>query len=412
MANPRDPSRFSRRRRLLFGFLAIGASLLISDLGLRLASLVSPRLRYHLSPPWTRNLVPDPLLGCRMSPYYAGHDSRGYRNDRDSLSSNLLVIGDSQTYGFGAAPQGSWPRQLEGLSGKSLYNAGVGGYGPCEYEVVLDELLSLRPETVLVGLYLGNDAANAYASVYVEGRFPHLKTTDPTILADMSAADSRATLAQLAGPFEPGAGESPARFSLAQYSSLLGLARSARHLLSESPERPLRSGFEDSFEAARKRPFRLAFDGAKQFRTVFRSPRYDALAVNLGDPRIREGLRITKTVLLSIQAKLKQHDIRMFVVVIHNKPYIYSEIVRTHQPDIDTSFFALVELEQQLTAEVESFLDTQRIAHLDTASAMRSRFSLGTSPYHPSDDHHPNDIGYAAIAEAIAREGPGLRRGE
>lgn len=58
--------------------------------------------------------------------------------------------------------QGEQGRQLETLSKKIIDNAGVGGYGPCEYEQVLNELLVLYPKIVVLGLYLGNDIGDAY----------------------------------------------------------------------------------------------------------------------------------------------------------------------------------------------------------------------------------------------------------
>src|SRR5262245_45887192 len=80
---------------------------------------ISPRADYHLSPSWTRVVVDDDVLHHRMSPYYPGNDSWGFRNRAVPDRCEVLTIGDSFTYGFAATPENTWPRQLERSSNLS-----------------------------------------------------------------------------------------------------------------------------------------------------------------------------------------------------------------------------------------------------------------------------------------------------
>ena len=270
--------------------------------------LMFPKMKYLLSAPWERNIIPDPVLGKRMSPYYSGHDRRGYRNGQALDETTLLAIGDSTTYGFAAPPEGSWPSHLARITGKTTYNAAVGGYGPCEYEGVLNELIDLNPETVILGLYLGSDLANAYKSVYMGQRCKHLALKKNTILEDIKREDEISSLTELAskrlGHSETSRNSqigSPIWNWLFQFSSLFRLGRSVSYSLESVGKVSYRQGLDDSFTASAGRPNRVMFDSVPQFRTVFRDPTHDMLALNVQDARIREGLRITQAVISSFK---------------------------------------------------------------------------------------------------------------
>ena len=110
---------------------------------------------------------PHPILGQVIAPGTGGHDALGFRNPAVPERPDIVVLGDSMTYGFAAPMRGSWPSWLERLSGRSVYNMGIGGYGPAEYAWLLEsQVLPLDPNLVLVGLYFGNDLYNAYKSVH------------------------------------------------------------------------------------------------------------------------------------------------------------------------------------------------------------------------------------------------------
>lgn len=370
----------------------------------------SPLVKYYLSSPWNRNTIPDLRLGFRMSPYYPGHDKWGYRNRQVPHTADVLAIGDSLTYGFAAPPSGSWPYQLGILSKKTVYNAGVGGYGPCEYERVFDDLLVLQPKIVIIGLYLGNDLSDAYKAVYIDGRCTQLKSTDTGVLGEIENADKKVTLRELAiqdgmeteesGDHEPGDLASSLRRWLARYSPLYGLLRSTQYALMNKSKTPFRDS-DNSFAAAASRPFRLAFDAVPNFRTVFRNPKLDALAIDIKDPRIREGFRISQSVLLSMNARLNQKGFRLIVVLLHNKPYVYADLVRANWSTAPKEFFDLIAIEESATRSMVKFLEANAVTYVETLSALRSRFLQREAPYPESDDHHPNSTGYLAIAESI-----------
>jgi hypothetical protein len=82
-------------------------------------------------------LAEDEILGRKVLPYSAGHDGWGFRNRSVPDSVDIVCIGDSQTYGVSAPAKFSWPETLGKLLNKSVYNLGLGGYNPLQYDYLL-----------------------------------------------------------------------------------------------------------------------------------------------------------------------------------------------------------------------------------------------------------------------------------
>jgi hypothetical protein len=162
---------------LLLASCTIG--LLLSE---AVARLVLDRVDY-LSP----TMVRDPVLGILLPSGSGGHDKWGFRNKRVPETAEIVAFGDSHTYGNCARMKESWPQVLERLSGKKVYNMGMGGYGPNQYLYLLQNKgLALKPRTVICGLYMGDDFDNAYRITYGLDYWSFLRTgglpiTDPDI---------------------------------------------------------------------------------------------------------------------------------------------------------------------------------------------------------------------------------------
>src|SRR2546425_6494051 len=121
--------------------------------------------------------VDDPQLGMRVVPYATGHDANGFRNASVPPKVDVVALGDSQTWGINVHTDDAWPQQLERLSGRSVYNMGVGGYGPIQYWILMDKALSLSPKVIVVGLYFGNDLYDAYSTTYTLNSHAGLRRT-------------------------------------------------------------------------------------------------------------------------------------------------------------------------------------------------------------------------------------------
>jgi hypothetical protein len=85
-------------------------------------------------------------------------DGRGYRNQSDLETYDIVVLGDSFAEGSNVSNESTWPNQLAQKLNMSVYNLGMSGYAPLHYMASLKEHgLALKPKIVLCGLYEGND---------------------------------------------------------------------------------------------------------------------------------------------------------------------------------------------------------------------------------------------------------------
>lgn len=420
-------------RSTALNLAAIAVGIILCELVLMLASLLSPAVAYRLSPYEVkvslfgvevmvpREVIPDPFLGFRFSPYAPGNDAWGYRNARVPNHCDVVAIGDSMTFGNAARAEEAWPRVLERLTGHCVYNAGISGYGPPEYQIVLEEAMRLRPRTVVVGLYLGNDIWEAFRTVYVDKRgprFAHLQNQDPEQLAAIQAktdfASLRATAAQLRGEdvlasFARPPGRSVLRSWVSAHSSTYGLLREIRHTLDalwkgvkdDSPPEV----YVESFDESAKHPQRLGWDGDARFKTVFLNPAYDLMAVDRDDLRVRDGLRITQEILREMSERLATEHISFIVAVIPSKQTVYAELIAKHGPKLP-DMERYLESEAVLKAEMTSFFKAHAIRHVDVLPALRGELARGSAPYHQGEESHPNASGYEAIANTLL---PALR---
>ena len=113
------------------------------------------------------SMVKHEILGSVVEQKAAGFDKWGFRNRSVPKQADIVAIGDSHTYGNTARMVDSWPYVLGRLAGKSVYNMGLGGYGPNQYYYLFDtKALALKPKIILCGLYMGDDFENAFSITY------------------------------------------------------------------------------------------------------------------------------------------------------------------------------------------------------------------------------------------------------
>jgi lysophospholipase L1-like esterase len=118
----------------------------------------------------------DPYLGFQYPASYRGGidrgdthftyntDERGYRNPIPwPDTAEVVVLGDSQAFGYGVEDDDAWVRLLSGhLSPTRVLNLGLIGGAPQQYTRVLERIgLGVTPRVVLYCLFPGNDIRDA-----------------------------------------------------------------------------------------------------------------------------------------------------------------------------------------------------------------------------------------------------------
>jgi lysophospholipase L1-like esterase len=175
----------------------------------------------------------DPVLGWSGLPNHRGvfirtefahsieSNSLGMR-DREVVEKRgdefrVAVLGDSFTWGVGAAYGARFTEVVEALDPRiNALNFGVSGYSPIQYLLQIDQVLSFKPDYVIVTFCLGNDLfENISPSPYLR----------PKPYAELSADGSKLEIAGY--PLSE-----PKVIGLASYSRLLNLTeRGLSHII-------------------------------------------------------------------------------------------------------------------------------------------------------------------------------------
>jgi len=354
-------------------------------------------------------MQPDARLGWRPSPAFVEHDRNGFRNPRVPPQAAVVVLGDSQAYGLDAARTQTWPQQLERLGRLTTYNMGVPGYGPLQSLLLMEEALALKPRVIIESCYVGNDFYDAYLFVYTDDQGRQWRTTDAALVSAMRATEEAEPLTQRTGEsfrlMTAGAQPSPSvggrvRAWLSRHSKLYGFLRVLRrayrlHIVAGDAERygPLKPEYCQVYD-----------DG--QRRTIF-APAWRLVGLNLDDPRIAEGLRITCEVFRQMRDRARAAGAEFYVLLLPTKEAVFNVAPDAAPAGFSPLYAVVVQHEARLWQRLKAFCEQEGIPVIDALPALRAALHDGPQPYPTLWNGHPNAAGYRVIAQTVLTE---LRR--
>jgi lysophospholipase L1-like esterase len=336
-------------------------------------------------------LMKDTVLGRVIKPGTGAHDAWGFRNKTVPASAQIIAIGDSQTYGISAPAKDSWPAALQEISKLSVYSLSLGSYGPVQYyHLLTNRALILKPRLVVVGFYFGNDLSNAYRMVQKNEHWRHLKRAGfPIVDEAMNPNEEEPTV----GAAEPVAHS--VRYWLGTHSVLYNVVvHSALGELVRVMEAKSFAG-QAQDEAA-------TLYNKNGILTGF-TPERRLKALDLKDPRMKEGLLISLDLFSRMNAYCLEHNVRFLVALIPTKENVYATYLENdHTLDNADAIRSLLANERTINATVKDFFKGRKIAYVDLLPDMQQQVSR--MPLYPgSYDGHPNKNGNRVIAETVAR---------
>lgn len=337
-------------------------------------------------------LVDDSMLGHVITPRSGGHDAWGFRNSMVPASAEIVTIGDSQTYGVSATAQDAWPSVLGKLSNRSVYNLSLGGYGPAQYfQLLTSRAAKLRPRIVVVGFYLGNDLLETHDLVQNNPHWAHLNGSEsPPALDHPVSSVVSASVPENPGSFFPGLRTWLARrsiiYNLLIHSVIGEIARVA----------------EAIFVARQADPEASVRYDKNGVYTGF-TPERRLKAMDLKDPRVQEGLRLSLELFARMKAYCLEHAFQLLVVLIPTKESVYAKYLE-EDPALAkiAALKSLLVNERAVTAIAKAFFEDHGISYLNVLPALQER--VARLPLYPGNfDGHPNRNGYRVIAESVER---------
>ena len=359
--------------------IAVSIGLLLAELGSRFVLNPADFLKLEV--------VPDDILGGVLSPGTVSHfDAWGFRNKKVPQESDIVAVGDSHTYGNTARMVDAWPHVLSDLSGRQVYNMGFGGYGPNQYFYLSKtKALTLKPKTLIWGLYMGDDFENAFSITYGLDYWKYLRILPPQkVEANIWEGPPADT------------GVKRIRVWLSRHSVIYQMAFHAGFGGRVQGEFQIKN-------AARLYP---GYDTTlntpgKNILEAFR-PKGVLFGLDQENPNVREGMRITFELLKEMNEICQQNHVQFVVVVIPTKEMVFSEYLEHNSAlPLNDTIDKLLASERSARTETFKFMNANSIASVDPLPALKK--SVGQGLYAISaGDMHPSKNGYRIIGESVA----------
>ncbi|MEZ6127778.1 MAG: GDSL-type esterase/lipase family protein [Planctomycetaceae bacterium] len=326
-------------------FVTLCMTLVLAEIVLRLVT------RYPVS---TENsVVPHSALGFVLNPEQTDVDTNGFRNVETATQAEIVAIGDSHTQGMNVAAAEAWPQLLGQQLKRSVYNMGIGEYGPLHYDVLISEALKLQPKHIVVGLSLGNDLGDI-------GRGIQQRHSEREI-------------------------DNAFRHNL-KFRTATGNA--IHHLVKRS-----RIGRPAGFEIPHANSPTFVSDQ----RVRFLSADMDA-----SDPRIAAALQQTIQILTSARQRCDAAGTKLIVLLIPTRESAYSHSPHSAVESWPNALKQMVQRETDVRVRLQAALQEQQIECVDLLPLLTAAVDSDTRVYAAHDEGHPIASGYQLYASAVA----------
>ncbi len=297
-------------------------------------------------------LLKDPYIRVRAKPFLprsftvGPHDLLGFRNHRIPNVADVVILGDSQTYGNNVLLEYNWPSRAQSLLGRqvSVYSMATGGWGAVQYLDMFAKSMFFRPQVVVVAFYGGNDPLESYMLAYGVEKWAPLKVA---------------------------------------------------HALDESDRAP-----PVKFPAPPEESWPVTFsDGTT---TVF-TPSLRLQSNDVDFAVVREGWAIMEKAGTKISELGDQYDVTLVFTIIPTKELVYEKKILAEGIEPDPLYNRLVLTERaNIERLAESFSRLHNVTYTDVVTPLQQAALQPVQIYPRDTNGHPIDTGYKVIAQAIA----------
>lgn len=317
------------------------------------------------------------------------HDENGFKNKGIPSQADIVTLGDSHTYGIFKEIDQSWPAYLGEMKSMSVYNMGVGGYGPVQYWALIDKALSFHPTYIVAGFLVGNDVFDAYNMAYNMDAWKELRS--PTFMNDQPMLPS--ALKQTSVPLKK------MRKFIRSHSVLYDFLANRTLIWREKTGLAKQRNVGVDDWTNEDPDVSLAYRDNEMIKTVFWVGSHSR-GVDLQNKNIGEGVRISLGLLKKINNKVKEAGTMLVVALIPMKESVYSEIL-AEKIEQNVMYTDMVKNESRVRALILDQCEKEGMSCVDLLPGLQERISSGKTLYSETWDDHPIAEGYRVYAEII-----------
>ncbi len=360
--------------------ISVCISLVMVEIGLRCFTVFPIHSR-------SANILYDDKLSYKMDPSSLEDiDSNGFRNPGLLEKVDIVVLGDSQTFGYNVSSENSWPQQLASIANRSVYNFGVGGYGSLQYHYLMDEAIELNPDHIILGLYLVNDLNDTCA-----------------LIRDMDYWDRWANEqgydAQLCSTYSDPT-SSPGQSNI---FSLIHSTVNQTAIGSLTTYVWNRASAKLAIACGKKSDSDSLVINMKLNKTKINSSKIDKHEryTDLTKEDISLSFEITKKIIKNATERSKLNDIHFGVVFIPSKERVFFDYLTKKGRQLPKNYHKLIFNENTLVDRYSSFFEKIEIKFVDAKPYVEKELYKSGAVYPYTGDDHPLEIGYKAYAQAV-----------
>lgn len=298
-------------------------------------------------------ILEDPFVRVRnqpLTPNIGGigpNDLLGFRNILIPNNADIIIIGDSQTYGNNAYIWENWPHLLKFYIPEdiTIYSMATGGWCALQYVYAFAKSVYFNPRLAIIAFYTGNDPAETYIFARASNLWQEFI---------------------------------PEGIDLDDY---------------DLPKA--------EFPAPADKQWMVKFpDGTS---TIFTPELRDA-----SNKKVKS-IDIAYEIMINVSRKIKEladrRGIKIFYTIIPTKEYVYSRKIKQNGIDMDASYKALIEDEAD---RIESFAkELNKISpgnYIDVADRLLQEVLKPVTLYPGNINGHPLPAGYGIIADEIGKK--------
>lgn len=296
-------------------------------------------------------ILQDPITRVRAKPLFPAiggmgpNDVLGFRNRSVPNVADVVIIGDSQTYGNNAALENNWPSQMRDLLNPKLpvvYSMAVGGWGAVQYLKMVDIASVLQPRVLVVAFYAGNDPLESFQMAYGAKPWNWLISDESLSMKDVPKV---------------------------------------------------------TFPAPESEWWKVPF--ADGIHTVF-TPTL-RLASNQDHPAVRAGYEIMADVARRITEFVEPLSIRLVFTVVPTKELVYARKVEQEGLAAPADYLTLVRNERENIEQLGArIVDLTNATYVDLVGPLQQAAINPIALYPPDINGHPLSAGYRVIAQTLA----------